>query len=267
MPFLYFILEIISTEKSHIKGIILEQRVQREKVFHDKTFTDDSRQNLSKVYSIAQISNDFYLNYLYSISYKKSLLEIGCGPGYKSFQLAQNGAAVTGIDISGVAIDMAKKIAVEQKNKEIKFSVMNAEELDFKNEQFDIICGISILHHLDLNKAYSEIARTLKLSGKALFLEPLGHNPMINLFRRLTPDLRTEDEHPLRVEDIKLAKKYFSNIELNYFHIFTIFAIPFRNFFWFSNLLKMLARIDNIIFRIFPFLKKYSWIMVIVFSK
>jgi len=51
---------------------------------------------------------------------------------------------------------------------------MNAEELKFADDYFDIVCGGAILHHLDLNKALSEIARVLKPDGKAIFVEPLG---------------------------------------------------------------------------------------------
>ena len=37
----------------------------------------------------------------------------------------------------------------------------------------------------------------MKPSAGALFIEPLGHNPVINLYRRRTPEQRTVDEHPL----------------------------------------------------------------------
>jgi len=52
-------------------------------------------------------------------------------------------------------------------------------------------------------------AESLELEkGSAIFIDPLGHNPAINMFRRSTPDLRTEDEHPLLLEDFRLAGRY-----------------------------------------------------------
>ncbi len=245
----------------------MEYRYQKEKVFHNKIFGDDSRHNLGRIYSITEISDDFFFDYLCSISRGKKILEIGCGPGYKSFQLAQCESKVTGIDLSDVAVKMARQIAKKKGIQEIEFRVMNAEKLDFKNEVFDTICGSGILHHLNLNKAYPEIARTLKNTGKAVFIEPLGYNPMINLFRKLTPGLRTKDEHPLKIGDIKLAKKYFGEVEVHHFHFLTFLSVPFSNFPWFPNLLKTLSGFDRILFRFFPALKKYSWIVVTVFSK
>lgn len=42
-----------------------------------------------------------------------------------------------------------------------------------------------------------------------MFFEPLGHNLLINLYRRLTPELRTEDEHPLVACDLERLVNYF----------------------------------------------------------
>ena len=88
---------------------------------------------------------------------------------------------------------------------------MDAEELKFNESSFDLICEIGILHYLKLEKAYSELQRVVKKDGVALFIEPLGHNPFIKLYRKLTPRLRTLDEHPLLSKDLILAKKYFDN--------------------------------------------------------
>ena len=41
-----------------------------------------------------------------------------------------------------------------------------------------------------------------------IFIEPLGTNPLINLYRKFTPTSRSDDEHPLTFEDIKYFKSY-----------------------------------------------------------
>jgi ubiquinone/menaquinone biosynthesis C-methylase UbiE len=76
-----------------------------------------------------------------------------------------------------------------------QFDVMNAEELEFEDAAFDVIFGSGIIHHLDVPRAYSELARVLAPGGSAVFVEPLGHNPLIRVFRNRTPELRTPDEH------------------------------------------------------------------------
>ena len=63
-------------------------------------------------------------------------------------------------------------------------------------EGFDIVYGTGILHHLEINKCLNEIHRILKPDGNLLFVEPLGTNPLINLYRKFTPNSRSKDEHP-----------------------------------------------------------------------
>jgi hypothetical protein len=47
--------------------------------------------------------------------------------------------------------------------------------------------------------------------GRAVFLEPLAHNPLLRLGRWLTPGARTADEHPFTVEDWRLCSAAFSS--------------------------------------------------------
>src|SRR3546814_15436315 len=79
------------------------------------------------------------------------------------------------------------------------FSVDNAEQTSFPDASFDRIGGSGILHHLDLDSAYAEIARLLKPGGRAVFLEPLGHNPLYHAYRDRPPPMRTENENPLHI--------------------------------------------------------------------
>jgi SAM-dependent methyltransferase len=89
-------------------------------------------------------------------------------------------------------IDAAKTSQVKP-----RFTLMDANDLRFPDESFDLVFGKAILHHLDLARALSEIRRVLKLQGRFVFLEPLGVNPVAKLVRLLTPLARTPDERPL----------------------------------------------------------------------
>ncbi len=235
----------------------------REQEFHDKLFADDSRERKEKVgkfYVVTETSIGYYRDIVSRGSEGNDVLDYGCGQGLWSFYLAERGAnRVTGIDISEVAVEQAKS--------RLDFHVMDAEQMDFEDSVFDMVCGTAILHHLDIDKAYTEIARTLKPGGCAVFLEPLGHNPMINLYRRLTPDLRTEDEHPLLVGDIERAGKYFSSVEAKYFHLFSLLAVPFRNLRGGKLIMRMLNSIDQFVFRAFPSIRKFAWMVVLTMSE
>tara|TARA_R110000868_G_scaffold259361_9_gene517454 strand:- start:58929 stop:59657 length:729 start_codon:yes stop_codon:yes gene_type:complete len=237
-----------------------EERLKREKEFHNETFSTNSRKAASKYYKSAGSSLDFYKNTICNNIQGKKVLEYGCGPGSASFDLARLGAEVYAIDISDVAIEQTKAKALSE-GLEIHCSVMDAENLSFEDATFDLICGRAILHHLDLERSYSELKRTLKPDGKAVFFEPLGHNPIINIYRYFTPKMRTVDEHPLLIEDIKLAEKYFAIVNSNHFNLIATASsfLPFLS--------RILNNVDKFLFKMLPFLKKYSWITVIEFSK
>ena len=143
---------------------------------------------------------------------------------------------------------------------------MNAEDMSFEDNYFDVIYGTGILHHLDLAKSYESIARKLKKGGTGIFIEPLGHNPLINGFRNKTPDIRTEDEHPLLMPDFKLAKKYFGKVEVQYFYLTTL-GVPIL----FKKkqpkfLIDFCNTIDKGIFALLPFMRKHAWQVVVKFS-
>ncbi len=110
--------------------------------------------------------------------------------------------------------------------------------------------ALQFVHHLDLNTAYSELSRVLKPDGKLLFKEPLGHNILINLFRRITRNLRTEDEHPFLMKDISLLDKYFDSKKFTYFFLTSLLAVIFRNKKSFKKISYLLNKIDKKLFRL-----------------
>lgn len=236
-----------------------EERLKREKEFHNHTFSENTRNAAKKYYTSANRGKEYYRQQILEGIAGKRALEYGCGPGSSAFDLAKSGADVTAIDISDVAINQALEIA-HSEGLELAAKVMDAENLTFEDASFDLICGSGILHHLDLKRSYSEIRRVLNADGRAIFFEPLGHNPIINLYRNLTPKMRTEDEHPLLTEDLELAKNYFNNIEVKYFNLTATLAsfIPQLN--------KPLHSIDTFLFDNVPFLRKHAWIVVLEFS-
>jgi ubiquinone/menaquinone biosynthesis C-methylase UbiE len=242
------------------------ERIKREQEFHNQIFNDKSRIVTQKFYSIFFLIEDRYVSKLRKLCPKKKVLEYGCGEGSTAYQLAAEKAQVTGIDISDFAIQQASTKA-QNIGLAIDFRQMNAEELDFADHEFDLICGSGILHHLDIHKAYAEIARVLKPDGKALFMEPLGHNFLINWYRNRTPHLRTEDEHPLLKKDILLLNNYFIKVRYHFFFMFSLPAILFRNTFVFKPLLYMLHGFDKLLFFIFPFLRWQSWFLLIELSE
>jgi len=257
----------------------LEVRKQKEKELHNLVREEGLKLNESeyeyytsnkKFYSIVRRSSAFVNQWLLHRCQNKRALDYCCGNGDMSILLAKNGAEAVGIDISDISIQNAKKKAVhEEVDKKTSFFVMDAEALGFEDNYFDIIICSGILHHLDIQKAYPELARVLNPDGECICFEALGHNHLINLYRIITPHLRTkwEAEHILRKEDIEMAKNYFKKAEiLGFFHLATIAAVPFRNLPGFTTLLNLLERVDNVLLKL-PYLRWQAWQVVFVLSQ
>lgn len=245
-------------------------KIQREQEFHDQRFKDDykRRKKVSRFYKVTQSIKQEYEKWLGQKSPSLRIIEYGCGTGSYAFLLAKNGAdMVTGIDISPVAIEAAQLQAYKEGVCEnTYFEVMNAEELQFNESSTDLICGTGILHHLDLEKAMNSIVKVLQPEGVAVFVEPLGHNILINLFRHLTPGIRSEDEHPLLDTDLELFQKYFKKVEIKYFYLTALAASLFAGIPGFNFVLSGLEFIDRQLFKL-PFLQKQAWQVLIKLSE
>lgn len=240
-------------------------RLESERTFHDRVFDENTREPAGRFYAIEGPSQRFYEGVLREGAGQRDVLEYGCGPGSSAFLLAEASDRVTGIDLSPVAIDQARERAAARGLAELAhFQVMNAEQLELESASFDLVCGSAILHHLDLERAYGELARVLKPGGKAVFLEPLGHNPVINLYRRRTPGFRTNDEHPLLEPDVKVADRFFEDTELHFFHLTTLLAVPARGRSRFASLVDLLGQLDGAIFRRVPAARKHAWMVGMV---
>ncbi len=238
-----------------------EGRKEREAGFFDRAFSDQIRSNLwSSYYRVTGSSTQFYRRYLASRCEGAAVLEYGCGVTNQAFFLADRGArSVVGIDISPVAVERGNERVRENGYDSVSYRVMDAEDMDFEDDSFDLVCGGAILHHLDLSRAYSELSRVLRPSGTAIFVEPLGHNPLINRFRNRTPELRTADEHPLLMPDLKFAEEFFGTVRARFFHLTGLAAVPFRGAPGFRRMVAALDASDRALFRLLPPTRKLAW--------
>lgn len=235
--------------------------------FFDDEYSSNGRSSVGQIYSIANNRNRLYDDMILNSVSGKKVLAYGCGLGTHSREIARHGGDVIGIDISPRGIEEATKLAERDGLTNVSYQLMDAEKLTFSDNSFDIVFGEGILHHLDLNRSYSEIARVLKPEGRAIFQEPLGHNPAIVLFRRLTPKLRTPDEHPLVLKDLEHARSFFADVNCTYFHLFSFSALLLLKTPYFFPSVNALDRFDAWVLRRFPFLSRFAWYAVMEMSK
>ncbi len=248
----------------------MEQRKQRERDFHDRwrgelQCTGDPRYNAYRKWYVAgQHAEDWLVGWLRRHAAGKDILDLACGEGDMSIRAAKAGGRVTGIDLSSVSIEMARRKA-RSAGVSAEFMVADAENTGFPDQTFDIVICAGVLHHMDFSKAYREIARVLRRDGTVIALEALGHNPLINWYRRRTPHLRSPDERPLRMEDVELARQIFDRVELRYFNLVTLAAAPLWNTSIFRPLANFLQGVDSLLLRV-PILQRQAWMVGILLS-
>lgn len=199
------------------------------------------------------------------------VLDYGCGDGDFSRMLASRGARVYGIDISPNLVERARIAAAGMglDGRTPEFFVGDAHHTPFEDAMFDYVLGNGALHHLDLDKAFAEIARVLKPSGKAVFQEPMYHHPLLWTLRRLTPKTHTADERPLSLADIERARKWFRDCRHREHFLFAVFAAPAhllgKRFA--LSAISGLDRFDELLMRALPGLRRFAWLTVFEMEK
>jgi len=100
------------------------------------------------------------------------VLDIGCGDGIFSIELAKRGYGVVGVDLNVKSVNYAKYFSKRSEVK-IDFLVGDACHLPFANESFDIILCSEVLEHIkDDEGAIREIERVLKQNGLLILTVP-----------------------------------------------------------------------------------------------
>jgi len=248
----------------------MEVRKEEEIKYYDKNVSLNERLEVEpegfKHFLLS--SYGFLADFLKEKCRDKKILDYGCGKGVHSIWLAQMGGDVTGIDLSQSALEIALKRA-EVKNIEdkIKFLAMDCEDLKFPDNSFDIVFDRGTFSSLDLDKILPGLARVLKSDGFLIGIETLGHNPFTNFKRKINRLVgwRTQwaESHIFKMEDFKKMEKYFSEIEIHFFHPISWITFPFLRFPGGKLLLKVFEQIDRIILAL-PLLKKLSFKVVFI---
>ena len=244
----------------------LTEKNIREKEFHNK-FHSEKKTRFENIFykALFNLFDDFY-DYLKKNIKNKDVLDYGCGVGSITEQVVNyEPKNISGIDISDQSISIAKKRNNEL-NLNIQYQVQNCEKTTLSSNSFDVIYGSGILHHLDITKSIKELKRLLKTNGSLVFMEPLGTNPFINLYRKLTPGSRTIDEHPLVFKDFDFIKNTLGTITVRYYGFMSLIFFMFYKNSKKSILFKILAILDSWIFKL-KFLRFLAWSVLIIAKK
>src|SRR5262249_10458822 len=104
--------------------------------------------------------------------------------------------------------------------------VTSAHDLPLPSNSFDVVFGIAILHHLDLDAVSREVFRVLRRGGRAIFQEPVRNSKLL---------VRVREMIPYRAPDVSPYERPLTDEELRRFsHGFGVsrtrlFSLPFVN--------------------------------------
>ncbi len=162
----------IQTDERMKAGFIPDlRRLKKVDWFYNNIWRDPE---FVKIYLMPKI------NFVVDIAKRKGgkVLELGCGYGYLSLELARNGLDVLGVDLSPKSIEIAKQFAKENTFKEtfglLKYKCADIISMTLEDESFDSIIFFSTLHHMpDLNQLFPRLQKALKKGGNLIIVEPL----------------------------------------------------------------------------------------------
>lgn len=262
-----------------------DERIQNEREFHDAWADSEDVEKID-----VRASNEVctapemrYITQRLGNMKGKRLLDVGCGLGEASVYFAILGADVTSSDLSQGMLDATTRLA-QVNDVSVKQHVASAEDVQLSPDtKFDIIYAGNLLHHVDIEETITRIKPHLADGGVFVTWDPLAYNPAINVYRSMATDVRTPDEHPLKLNDIKLFHKHFGTVETRYFWlttliIFVIMALaqrrnPNKERFWkvvvqegnkWAWLYRPLESLDRLLLAVFPPLRLLCWNVVIV---
>jgi 2-polyprenyl-3-methyl-5-hydroxy-6-metoxy-1,4-benzoquinol methylase len=115
----------------------------------------------------------------------RQVLEIGCGMGLHSLELARRGARVHAVDLTEVAVE-ATRARMKEFGIEGEVRCADAESLPYDNQTFDFVWSWGVIHHSARTaRIVREIARVLKPHGevRVMVYNREGRIPRLVLLR------------------------------------------------------------------------------------
>ena len=180
-------------------------------------------------------------------------LVVGCGFGHDAVLLATLGAQVSAFDLSAELLAIGQDLAARYELN-VDFQQMPAERLSYQDGEFDFVLIVDILHHCDVPKALSELARVSK-PGATWVIDEIYTHSVLQLVRESTVIMRfiypfvsrllyggkpyiTDDERKLDERDVAEIRHWICADRIDYYEAIVKRFLPAR-----GRALSMLDRL------------------------
>jgi SAM-dependent methyltransferase len=197
----------------------------------------------------------------------KRVAFVGCGTACVPVAtLRREGAHVIALDISPEAVRQVRNYPRYDGRGRMIPLVGDAEHFPLADESVDVVLGKAIVHHLDIEQFTREATRVLRPGGLFVFWEPMGTNPIINLFRYLTPGLRVPTEHPLTRASLRQLEAHLAEFRCEYHLCTSLLTIPL---FWWglqrfpTAALRRLDELDGRWCHLSDAIRRWAWVVAI----
>ena len=211
------------------------------------------------------------------VSGSQRVLDFGCGIGIAALRFAYLGYQVEGFDLSQaniqIACDLAKRHKLEN---QARFRVQPAEHIDYPDASFDVVVGIDILHHVEIEAAVRQVQRVLKPGGVAVFkehvevpvIDPIRNTPLVRAIVPNDASLEhhiTPDERKLTRHDLETIQQYFDRVDTQRFTLLSRFdrLMPRTS----DALRGRLQKLDNRLMRLCKPLAELGGTVVLICNK
>ncbi|APB35251.1 methyltransferase type 11 [Gloeomargarita lithophora Alchichica-D10] len=266
---------------------MLDEVLRREREFHDawaKAIDAEGIHVPDYFEACTAPENRFIIKHLGDMR-GKYILDLGCGAGENSVYFAMRGAECVAGDYSPEMVQLAQELATKY-GMQITGKVINAMAIDFPDHTFDIVYAANLLHHIpDPLVALREMQRVVKPGGQVCFWDPLIHNPVINIYRRMATQVRTTDETPLNIQIIRQIRPLFTEIQWDTFWLASLWIFlqfyliekvhPNQERYWKKIIIEhqrlrpmylFLERFDRLLKHL-PGMKRLAWNLAVVARK
>ena len=120
---------------------------------------------------------------LSNVSKKDTVLDVACGSGLVSCELAKVAHHITGIDITPAMIEQANLLKQQKNLNNIKYEIGDVSHLPYDDASFSLVVTRYSFHHLvDPSSVLSEMKRVCMRKGRVVVIDATPASDKVDMY-------------------------------------------------------------------------------------